>query len=32
MAAMLVFGLIVAFFARGLMSAPPAQDEAATAA
>ena len=32
MAAMLLFGLIVAFFARGLVSALPAQDEAATAA
>src|SRR6202789_3391565 len=32
MAAMLVFGLIVAFFARGLTSAQPVQDEAATAA
>jgi uncharacterized membrane protein YagU involved in acid resistance len=32
MAAMLLFGLIVAFFARGLMSALPAQDEVATAA
>jgi hypothetical protein len=32
MAAMLVFGLIVAFFARDLMSALPAQDEAATVA
>jgi uncharacterized membrane protein YagU involved in acid resistance len=32
MAAMLVFGLIVAFFGRGLMSALPARDEAATAA
>lgn len=32
MAAMLVFGLIVAFFARDLMSVLPAQDEAATAA
>jgi len=32
MAAMLVFGLIVAFFARGLTSALPVQDEAATAA
>jgi uncharacterized membrane protein YagU involved in acid resistance len=32
MVAMLVFGLIVAFFARGLMSALPVQDEAATAA
>jgi hypothetical protein len=32
MAAMLVFGLIVAFFARRLVSAPAAQDPVATAA
>jgi uncharacterized membrane protein YagU involved in acid resistance len=32
MAAMLLFGLIVAFFARRLVSAPPAHDEAATPA
>jgi hypothetical protein len=32
MAAMLLFGLIVAFFARRLVSAPLAQDEAATPA
>jgi hypothetical protein len=32
MAAMLLFGLIVAFFARRLVSAPRVQDEAVTAA
>jgi uncharacterized membrane protein YagU involved in acid resistance len=32
MVAMLLFGLIVAFFARRLVSAQPAQDEAATPA
>lgn len=32
MAAMLLFGLIIAFFARRLMSAPAAQNQAATAA